>query len=308
MTIAYIQHEVCALHDMGSDHPECPARLAAINDALIRARLMDWMRVYEAEPATRKQLALVHTDAYLEQVYNAVPDEGLIALDPDTHMNACSLDAALLAAGASIQATELVMKGELRQAFCAVRPPGHHAEHNRAMGFCIFNNIALGAAYALSEYELERVAIIDFDVHHGNGTEDIFRDDKRVLFCSCYQFPFYPFIYGDSEKGHLVNVPLSAGTDSDAFRKAVSAQWLPELHAFKPELIFISAGFDAHKKDPMAQVNLVDEDFSWVTKEIKSIADSYACGRIVSSLEGGYDLHALGTSVVAHLGALLGTV
>lgn len=308
MTIGFIQHEVCALHDMGDEHPECPQRLAAINDALIRARLMDWMRIYEAEPATRKQLALVHSEEYLDLVYGSVPEQGLFSLDPDTHMNSSSLDAALLAAGASIQATDLVMSGDIRQVFCAVRPPGHHAERGRAMGFCIFNNIALGAAYALNQYELQRVAVIDFDVHHGNGTEDIFRDDKRVLFCSSYQFPFYPFIYGDSEKGHIINMPLSAGTDSETFRKSVTEQWLPELHAFQPELIFISAGFDAHKKDPMAQVNLTDDDFAWVTKEIKTIADTYSNRRIVSSLEGGYDLHALGTSVVAHLGALLGTV
>lgn len=308
MTTAYIQHPTCALHDMGEAHPECPDRLAAINDALINARLMDLLRVYDAMPATREQIARVHSSEHIEHVYDSAPLEGFYPLDGDTNMNPHSLAAAEFAAGAVVQATDLVMCGDAKQVFCAVRPPGHHAEYCRAMGFCIFNNIAVGVAHAMAEYGLQRVAVIDFDVHHGNGTEDIFKDDPRVMLCSSFQHPFFPYVYGQSQAGHLINVPLSAGTDSATFRAAVLEQWLPELQAFQPEIIYISAGFDAHRLDPLAQFNLVEDDFAWVTHEIKKMADQYAQGRIISALEGGYDLQALGRSVVAHLGVLMGAV
>lgn len=308
MTTAYIQHPTCALHDMGAEHPECPDRLAAINDALINARLMELLRVVDAVPATREQIARVHSPEHIEHVCNSVPVEGFYPLDADTNMNSHSLAAAELAAGAVVQATNLVMCGDAKQVFCAVRPPGHHAEYSRAMGFCIFNNIAVGVAHALAEHGIQRAAVLDFDVHHGNGTEDIFKDDPRVMLCSSFQHPFFPYLYGESQTGHLINVPLSAGSDSAAFRAAVLERWLPELDAFKPEIIYISAGFDAHRLDPLAQVNLVEDDFAWVTREIKKVANQYSEGRIISALEGGYDLQALGRSVVAHLGVLIGTI
>ncbi|WP_075187812.1 histone deacetylase family protein [Teredinibacter haidensis] len=303
---AYITHSTCAKHDMGLDHPESPQRLAAINDTLIHKRIMDLLRVYEAEPVSSEQLKRVHTHQYVQLVQDSAPLEGLVPLDADTSMNAFSLEAAQLAAGAVVQAVDLLMQDKADNAFCAVRPPGHHAEHDRAMGFCIFNNIAVGVAHALQQYGLKRVAIVDFDVHHGNGTEDIFQDDSRVILCSTFQSPFYPYRYGDSMAGHLVNVPLPAGTTSQVFREAVEQQWLPALNQFDPEMIFISAGFDAHKDDPLAGFNLVEDDYAWVTEQIKSVAARCCANRIISSLEGGYHLSALGASVAAHVGVLAG--
>jgi len=303
---ALITHPVCSKHEMGSDHPECPERLAAINDALVRTRLMDLLRVYDAQPVKREQLLSAHEENYVDSVFAAAPESGDVALDPDTSMNVHSLEAARLAAGAVVQACDLVMRGEMKSVFCAVRPPGHHAEHNRAMGFCIFNNVAVGVRYALEKYGLERVAVIDFDVHHGNGTEDIFADEPRVFFCSSFQYPFFPFSYGPSIAGQRVNVRLPAGCESDAFRQAIETEWLPALNAFKPQLIFISAGFDAHRLDPLANLRLSEADFAWITQELKSIAEQHAQGRIISSLEGGYHLDALGDSVVAHISAMMG--
>jgi acetoin utilization deacetylase AcuC-like enzyme len=221
-------------------------------------------------------------------------------------MNPHSLSAALHAAGAVVLGVDLVMSGQSTAVFCNVRPPGHHAEHDRAMGFCIFNNVAVGAAHACQVHQLERVAIVDFDVHHGNGTEDIFRDQPNVMFCSTFQHPFYPNTGTEIDSDHIVNVPLSAGADGDSFRVAVESHWLPKLEAFQPELILISAGFDAHIEDDIAGLCLVEKDFAWVTAEIKKVADKYANGRIVSTLEGGYALSALGRSVAAHISALLG--
>jgi acetoin utilization deacetylase AcuC-like enzyme len=221
-------------------------------------------------------------------------------------MTPYSLAAALRAAGAVVLGVDLVMSGKSSAAFCNVRPPGHHAEANNAMGFCIFNNIAVGAAHALKTYSLKKIAIVDFDVHHGNGTEDIFSNTPEVLFCSSFQHPFYPNTGDNTVSEHIVNVPLAAGTNGQAFRAAIESAWLPELHAFQPELILISAGFDAHVEDDMAGLCLIEQDFTWVTQEIKKIADTYANGRIVSTLEGGYALSALGRSVAAHLNALLG--
>jgi acetoin utilization deacetylase AcuC-like enzyme len=306
MTISLISHPDCALHEMGAHHPESPARLSAIQDQLLACGLDLILQHYDAPLATREQLCRVHDADYVEQVFLKSPQQGQTWLDPDTSMNPCTLSAALRAAGAVVLAVDLVMTGKTSTAFCNVRPPGHHAEHDKAMGFCIFNNVAIGAAHALQAYMLKRIAIVDFDVHHGNGTEDIFRDVPQILFCSTFQHPFYPDTGSDITSPHIVNVPLPAGTDGPAFRAAVTSHWLPRLEAFQPELILISAGFDAHIEDDMAGLRLLDQDFTWVTTEIKKIADKYAKGRIVSTLEGGYALSALGRSVAAHINALLG--
>jgi acetoin utilization deacetylase AcuC-like enzyme len=306
MTISIISHPDCALHEMGSHHPESPARLSAIQDQLLASGLDLVLQHHDAPLATREQLCRVHDADYVEQVFLKSPQQGQAWLDPDTSMNPYTLSAALRAAGAVVLAVDLVMTGKTSAAFCNVRPPGHHAEHDKAMGFCIFNNIAVGAAHALEVYKLKRIAIVDFDVHHGNGTEDIFREVPQILFCSTFQHPFYPYTDIDITSQHIVDVPLAAGTDGQAFRDAVKSHWLPKLQAFQPELILISAGFDAHVEDDMAGLRLLDQDYAWVTNEIKKIADQYAKGRIVSALEGGYALPALGRSVAAHINALLG--
>ncbi len=306
MTICIISHPDCALHEMGAHHPESPARLSAIQDQLLSCGLDIVLQHHDAPLASREQLCRVHDPEYVEHIFLKAPEEGQAWLDPDTCMNPHSLTAALRAAGAAVLGVDLVMTGQTNAVFCNVRPPGHHAERNRAMGFCIFNNIAVGAAHALQVYQLERVAIVDFDVHHGNGTEDIFRDVPEILFCSTFQHPFYPNTGTNVVPEHIVNVPLPAGADGQAFRAAVESHWLPRLEAFQPELILISAGFDAHVEDDMSNLCLVDQDFAWVTREIKTIADKYAKGRIISTLEGGYALSALGRSVAAHLDALLG--
>lgn len=306
MSIAYISHYKCQLHDMGSYHPEQPARLAAINDRLIATGLDMVLRQHDARPATREQLLAAHDADYIERIFSSSPESGLVSVDGDTSMNPHSLEAALLAAGAPVQGVDMVMSGEVKQVFCGVRPPGHHAEHDKAMGFCLFNNIAVAAHHALDHHGLERVAIVDFDVHHGNGTEDIVSGDDRILFCSTFQHPFYPHSGHDTVTPNIVNVPLPAGCIGEDFRTAVSQQWLPRLKHFEPQLILISAGFDAHQADPLADFNLVDEDFAWVTRRLCEQADRSAQGRVVSSLEGGYDLHALARCVEAHIKALLG--
>lgn len=306
MTIAFISHPDCALHLMEPGHPESPARLHAIHDQLIACGLEMILHHHDAPLVTRQQLLRVHDAAYVDEIFAVAEREERVWLDPDTFMTPATLPAARRAAGAVIRGVDLVMKGDHRAAFCCVRPPGHHAERNRAMGFCIFNNIAVGAAHALAAHGLQRVAIVDFDVHHGNGTEDIFRDEPRVLLCSTFQHPFYPFTGEGAVGAHIVDVPLAAGADGDAFREAVNTHWLPSLASFAPELILISAGFDAHREDDMAGLRLVEEDYAWVTGEMRGVANRYAQGRIVSVLEGGYALSALGRSVAAHLSALLG--
>ena len=305
MTIAIISHPDCARHDMGHFHPESPSRLSAIDDQLIASGLGLVLQHHNAPRASREQLCRVHDSGYVEFIFQKSPEEGCAWLDPDTCMNPHSLNAALHAAGAAVRGVDMVMNNEATSVFCNVRPPGHHACHNQAMGFCIFNNIAVGAAHALASYQLERVAILDFDVHHGNGTEDIFRSVPEVLYCSTFQHPFYPDSGADTVSDHIINVPLSAGTDGVVFRAAVESHWLPRLAEFRPELVMISAGFDAHVEDDMAGLRLVEKDYARVTREIRSIAEKYAHGRIVSVLEGGYSLSALGRSVVAHLDALL---
>jgi len=306
MSIGYITHHQCQLHEMGSYHPEQPARLTAINDRLIATGLDMVLRQYDALPATREQLLPAHDSAYIDTVMRKSPEHGHVAMDADTSMNPFSLQAALLAAGAVTQGVDKVMSGELSQVFCGVRPPGHHAERDKAMGFCLFNNIAVGAYHALNHHGLERVAIVDFDVHHGNGTEDIVAGDERILFCSTFQHPFYPHTGDDSKAPNIHNVPLPAGCSGADFRAAVTAHWLPRLAEFKPQLVMVSAGFDAHQADPMADFNLVDDDFAWVTRRLCEQAQQSAQGRLVSSLEGGYDLHALARCVEAHLKAMLG--
>ncbi len=306
MGIAYLSHPDCGAHDMGQSHPERPARLAAINDRLIASGLDAALTHYDAPLVDDAQLALAHDHAYLGALEQMSPTDGIAWVDPDTAMNPHSLQAARRAAGAVVKAVDLVLGGETKRAFCCVRPPGHHAERDRAMGFCFYNNVAVGALHALHAHGLERVAIVDFDVHHGNGTEHIVGGDDRILFCSTFQHPFYPGSGHECEDANVVNVPMVQGTGSDGFRSAVTEHWLPALNAFRPQLIMVSAGFDAHRADDMAGINLVDEDYAWISQQIVDVAERHAEGRIVSSLEGGYELQSLARSVEAHLRAMLG--
>jgi acetoin utilization deacetylase AcuC-like enzyme len=306
MTVAFISHPDCEKHEISPNHPERPQRLAAIKDRMIASGVDGRLQHEQAPRATRDQLLRVHDSSYVDLIYANIPEQGRVWLDGDTAMNPHTVDAALRAAGAVVHGVDLVMAGDVNAAFCSSRPPGHHAEHNRAMGFCIFDNVAVGAAHALREHGLERIAIVDFDVHHGNGTEDIFRNEPRVLFCSSFQHPFYPGTGADTVSDHIINIPLPAGTGSEEYRAAVEAHWLQPLDDFRPELILFSAGFDAHAEDPLAQLELVEADFAWITAQVKRVADRHADGRIVSTLEGGYNLSALGRSVVAHIEALIG--
>lgn len=308
MRTAFITHPDCLRHEMGAYHPECPERLAAIEQRLSASGLASHLLRFEAPLVERECLLRVHSENYVATVESSSPSEGYEYLDPDTAMNAWSLTAARRAAGAAVLAVDLVMRGEVDHAFCAIRPPGHHATHNRSMGFCFFNNVAVGAAHAMAVHNITRVAILDFDVHHGNGTEDIFHDDPQVLFCSTFQHPFYPHSGAQSGNDHIINSPLKAGAGSYEFCSAVEDTWLPALEAFSPEFIFISAGFDAHREDTMASLNLVEEDYLWVTQQIKAVAEKHCGGRIVSLLEGGYALSALGRSVEAHVRELVGVI
>jgi len=306
MQTAYITHPLCLRHEMGDDHPESPARIHAIEDRLIASGVMDYLQRHDAPEATREQLLRVHDADYVDSIAASAPQHGMVQLDPDTAMNPFSYPAALRAAGAAVLGVDLVMAGRAENAFCNIRPPGHHAERARAMGFCIFNNVAVGAAHALAQHGLRRVAIADFDVHHGNGTEDIFHDEPRVMLCSTFQHPFYPYRGAGSGNEHIVNVPLPAGTGGDGFRDAVTRHWMPALERFRPELLLISAGFDAHRDDEMAMLGLTEADYAWVTEKLKLVAQAHAQRRIVSVLEGGYELAALGRSVLAHLRVLGG--
>lgn len=308
MSLAYISHPDCLLHDTGRHHPERPARLSVINDRLIATGLDMALHHYNAPLAERELLEAVHSPDYVAEIYKTSPQEGLVWVGGDTAMGKHTLRAALRAAGAAAMGVDLLVSGQASKVFCAVRPPGHHAERDKAMGFCFFNNVAIAAYRALTTHGLERVAIVDFDVHHCNGTEDIFAGDERVLLCSTFQHPFYPHSGYDCTARNVVNVPLPAGADGAMFRQAVEQHWLPRLAAFAPQLIVISAGFDAHQADYMAQLKLVDSDYAWVTRRLAEQADSSASGRIVSSLEGGYDLHALARSVEAHLKSFFGDI
>ena len=306
MQTALITHPDCARHEMGSYHPECPERLAAIEDRMIASGLAVHLQRFDAPIVERHCLTRVHSEAHVSRVESMAPLDGYAQADPDTSMNPYSLTAARRAAGAAVLATDLTARGEVDNAFCAVRPPGHHATHDRVMGFCFFNNVAVGAAHAMAVHGASRVAIVDFDVHHGNGTEDIFHDDPRVLMCSTFQHPFYPYCGANSGNDHIINAPLAAGSGGDDFRAAVMDYWLPALERFQPEFLFVSAGFDAHREDDMAFLNLVDADYRWVTQQIKAVAERYCPGRIVSLLEGGYALNALGRSVEVHVRELAG--
>ncbi len=308
MTTAFYSHPDCRAHNMGAGHPECPQRLDAITDHLLATGLDVALAYREAPLATLAQLDRAHSSGYvleLQDLLQQLAQTGSTrALDPDTVACPATLQAALRAAGAAVAATDDVISGRARNAFCAVRPPGHHATRDQAMGFCFFNNVAVAARHALDVHGLSRVAIIDFDVHHGNGTEDIIAGDERVLMCSFFQHPLYPYSGAVPKGTNMVNVPMAPYTRGAAVREAIEQQWLPALDAFKPEMIFISAGFDAHREDELGQMGLVEADYAWITRQIKSIAALYGKGRIVSCLEGGYNLSALGRSVEAHVRVL----
>ncbi|HEV2539396.1 MAG TPA: histone deacetylase family protein [Frateuria sp.] len=300
-------HPACLEHDPGRGHPESPARLQAVLAALDRDRFAPLDRI-ESPRASREALERVHAPAYVARMLASAPATGLVQLDEDTYLSPGSAEAALRAAGAVVAAVDAVLDASASRAFCAVRPPGHHATADQAMGFCLFNNVAVGAAHALAERGLERVAIADFDVHHGNGTQDIFAQEPRVLFVSSHQWPLYPGsgAAGETGVGNLVNAPLPPDTGSRAFRQVWEEMLLPRLHAFAPQLLLVSAGFDAHRDDPLAQLQLEADDYAWLTARLLDVARTHAAGRVVSTLEGGYDLGALAACAAAHVGALMG--
>jgi acetoin utilization deacetylase AcuC-like enzyme len=309
----YFSHADCRKHEMGPGHPECPERLDAIEDRLLISGLDVALDRREAPIAPITDIELAHgrmhvaamrglSDGLREEIEAGGPTHAQV--DPDTSINIHTWDAALRAAGAALAATDAVIAGEMRNAFCAVRPPGHHASRDKASGFCFFNNVAIAARYALERHGLKRVAIIDFDVHHGNGTEDIVAGDPRILMASFYQYPFYPLDYVHSNAANLVNLPVPAYTKGMEVRELVEAKWIPRLEEFKPEMIFISAGFDAHREDDMGQMGLVEQDYAWITSRLVDVARRHSQGRIVSCLEGGYALSALARSVEAHIRVL----
>jgi len=306
MTTAYISHQDCTLHNMGPEHPESPIRLQAIEKVLDRTGLKTELLVREAQHVSAEHIARSHHPQHQEKLENKRPSEGLVWADDDTALCPDSLHAASLAAGATVQATEMVLAGECDNAFCAVRPPGHHAEYNLPMGFCLYNNVAIGALQALENPLINRVAIVDFDVHHGNGTVDIFKDRPEVLVCSTFQHPYYPERYADIQRDNIINCPMDAHSGSQVFRQQLEQYWLPALDKHRPDMLFISAGFDAHKEDPLADINLEEEDFRWATQLLMDVATRHCQGRIVSVLEGGYNPVALAFSVQAHIEALKG--
>ena len=315
MRTGYFTHPFCRLHEMGDGHPECPDRLSAIADRLIATGLADVLDQREASEASLTDIELAHSRNHTSALRGhsarladdiAAGGPSHLQIDPDTSMNGHTWAASLRAAGAALDATDAVIAGELDNAFCAVRPPGHHACHDKAMGFCFFNNVAIAAKYALERHGLQRVAVVDFDVHHGNGTEDILQNDPRVLMVGIFQHPLYPYSGEQSSAANMHNLPVPAYTRGMAVRELFDTDLLPKLDAFKPEMVFISAGFDAHREDELGQLGLVESDYEWLTERIKDIALRHAKGRIVSCLEGGYALSALGRSVEAHIRVLAG--
>ncbi len=309
----YYTHSVCSKHEMGAGHPECPERLGAIQDRLLMSGLDLGLTPIEAPEAPLADIELAHDRMYVAALRGlsdrlieeqAAGGPNYAHLDADTAINAHTWQAALRSAGAALAATDAVIAGELENAFCAVRPPGHHALRNQAMGFCFFNNVAVAAKYAVERHGLKRVAVVDFDVHHGNGTEDILSGDERVLMVSFFPHPFYPHSGTDNPAANMLNIPVAAYTKGMDVRELVDTYWVPRLEEFKPEMIFISAGFDAHREDDMGQMGLTEQDYAWITDRIRTIALRHAKGRIVSCLEGGYSLSALGRSVEAHLRVL----
>lgn len=306
MSTAFISHPDCHDHDTGEDHPENAQRLSAIEDRMLSSRISDFIRYMDAPEVTQEQLLRAHTAEYLSMIEAAIPRQGYARLDPDTVISPGTLQAARRAAGSVILAVDQVISGNVRNAFCCVRPPGHHAESDRALGFCIYNNIAVGVKHALEEHGLKKVAVLDFDVHQANGTEDILIGDDRVLYCSIFQHPFFPYTPLPDNSELVISVPLDASATSTEFRAAVNDQWLPALEKFQPEMIFVSAGFDAHQDDEMSYVRLTDADFRWVTEEIVRLAEVSATGRIVSALEGGYEIHSLARCAESHMRVLMG--
>ncbi len=304
MTTAFFSHDDCLKHTMGPEHPESPERIAAIISHLADTGVgdvLDWVRPDEI---TRDQLLTVHPEKYLHQLELMQPTRGRVYTDPDTAMMPDTLRAARLAAGGNIEAVDMVLSSQVTNAFVCARPPGHHAERSKSMGFCFYNNIALAAMRALTFHHLERVAIIDFDVHQGNGTADIVGGDERILMCSSFQHPFYPHSHVHRQPENIVNIPIESDCSALAYRKAVEAGWLKKLQDFRPQLVLISAGFDGHRLDPMAELNLEVDDYRWLTEMIVSVAGDHANDRIISTLEGGYHLRALAESVNAHLEVL----
>ncbi len=301
---AFISHPDTLLHVMDGSHPESPARITAIKNAVLASNLKQKLQFYDALSATQAQLERAHSPDYVAHIHNIAPKAGLVRLDGDTAMGPMSLSAALHASGAVILATDLVMSGKVNNAFCCVRPPGHHAGRANSAGFCIFNHVAVGVAHAMSQHKIKRVAIIDFDVHHGDGTEDIFKSNPNVLLCSTFQHPFYPHRGADTRSKNMLNVPINAGANGEDLRKVFETEFKPALEAFKPDIIYISAGFDAHLNDPLADLALIEKDYVWMTEFIKEIAKKYAKDRIISSLEGGYHLPSLAQSAWAHIETL----
>ena len=299
----YLTHDDCERHDTPTGHPESPARISTLNAHLEACGLLKDVDCAVPSLASYESIAKVHEQALIDLLISAAPETGMVRIDADTSFSPGSLDAVRRCVGAVCDGVSATLKGTASRVFCGVRPPGHHAESKGSMGFCIFNSIAVGAAFALEH--VDRVAILDFDAHHGNGTVEIFQDDPRVLVCSSFQYPFYPYRFQEIDRPNIVNVPMHAGSDGRTFREAVSASWLPAIEAHRPELILISAGFDAHQDDPLTQLSLVDDDFRWVTQTIVDWGDHFAQGRVVSVLEGGYDLDALCRCGELHLSGLL---
>ena len=291
-------------HQVMDGHPERPERLSHLMKHLSQIGLTQDFEIAQPQPVPTSRILAAHSQSHVDFLRESSPQEGVVPLDPDTWMSPASFSAAELAAGAVFSGMDTVLNGSQQRVFCAVRPPGHHAERDSAMGFCLLNSVAIAAIAALDHAEVERVAILDFDVHHGNGTVDVCRDHPQILVCSSFQSPYYPNRLDDLVQPNIVNTPLVAGSDGRVFRAALERDWLPALEAHQPDIVFVSAGFDAHVNDPLADLRLVEDDYRWVTQFIVSIANQYAQGRVVSTLEGGYDLDALARSVTAHLGAL----
>ena len=305
MPLSIYTHQACLQHEMGPHHPESPARLESILLALKKQPWSSQLHWHNSPQASKEQLARAHSQKYIESIFSIAPSQGYVQLDADTMMNAATLEAALHAAGAVVAAVDEILSGRVKRAFCAVRPPGHHAEPDFAMGFCFFNNIAIGVHHALSTYHLQRVAIVDFDVHHGNGTESMFLAESKVCFWSSFQHPFYPGTNLTGKPAHIHLCPIPAGTSGHLFRQKVDLELIPLLEDFKPECIFISAGFDAHVNDPLANIKLTAQDYEYVTNALCEIANKHSKSRVISTLEGGYNLQALSESVVAHVQSLL---
>ena len=297
-------HAECLNHLVMDGHPERPERLSYLMNHLQQIGFTDDFSVITPPPIPPARILAAHSQAHVDFLQASQPSDGMVPLDPDTWMSINSLSAAHLAAGAVFAGMDSILNGPEQRVFCAVRPPGHHAEHDSAMGFCLLNSVAIAAIAALEHAEVQRVAVLDFDVHHGNGTVDICRQYPEILVCSSFQLPLYPNRLDDLVQPNIVNTPLQAGSDGSMFRAAIERDWLPAIEAHAPDIIFVSAGFDAHKEDPLADIRLVEDDYRWVTDFIVAMANQYAQGRIVSTLEGGYNLNALARSVAAHLEAL----